>query len=108
MRRDAGQFETDKEKAEILNASFSEIFIKEYTTGAELPCLQSPHIPIPTKKIQLSEKTILCKMQLLDVHKPWGPDDLHPKLIKECSSEICYPLVKILNKQLKSGDIPND
>ena len=34
--------------------------------------------------------------------------DLHPKLIKECSSEIYYPLVKIFTKSLNSGDILND
>ena len=89
MRTDAGEFETDKEKAEILNASFSKLFIKEDTTGAQLLCLQSPNIPIPMEKIHLSKETILCKMQLLDVHKAWGSDDLHPKLIKECSSEVC-------------------
>ena len=94
---DAGEFETDKEKAEILNASSFEVFIKQDTTGAQLSCLQSTNIPIPMEKTHISEETILCKMQLLGVHKAWGHDDLHPKFIEECYSEICYPLVKIFN-----------
>ena len=69
LRTDAGEFETDKKKAEILHASFSEVFIKEDTTGAQLPCLQSTDIPIPIEKIHINEETILCKMQLLDGHK---------------------------------------
>ena len=54
------------------------------------------------------KKPYLRKMQLLEVHKARRPDDLHLKLIKECSSEISHPFVKIFNKSLNSGDIPND
>ena len=59
-------------------------------------------------KININEDLIFNKSKQLDLHKAWVPDDLHPKLIRECSSEICYPLKMIFKKSLNDGEIPQD
>ena len=37
----------------------------------------------------------------------WGPDNVHPKLLKECACQVLTPLKEIFNESLKSGDLPN-
>ena len=105
-RTDAGEFETDKEKAQSLNESFSKVFTNEDTTGSHLHNLKTAVINVPIDKINISkEKTIVNRIQRLDLHKAWGPDDLHPKLIEKCSSEISCFLKMTFNESLNDGEI---
>ena len=44
----------------------------------------------------------------LKVDKSLGPDDLHPRVLKEVALEIVDPLVVIFQKPLDSGLVPTD
>ena len=37
-----------------------------------------------------------------------GPDNLHPKFLKECASVLAEPLTIMFNKSLKTGNLPED
>ena len=44
----------------------------------------------------------------LDVSKSPGPDNLHPKLLKETSCQIALPLKIIFDKTLSLGKLPTE
>ena len=43
----------------------------------------------------------------LDVTKAMGPDDLSPRILKECADVLSPSLCDILNKSLSSGSVPS-
>ena len=94
----------DIDKAQILNETFSKVFVTEDDTN--LPLLQTNKIQVPMNKIEITEEQIAIKALLLDEHKAWGPDDIHPKILKECISQLKYPLQQLFMKSLSTGEIP--
>ena len=92
---------SDKEKADILQNQFTSVFTKE--PDGDLPDFESratnyiSDIAITTKMV---EKKILS----LDVNKACGPDEIHPRLIKELVNEVTSPLAALFNKSLCEGN----
>lgn len=43
----------------------------------------------------------------LDPSKSLGTDNVHPRVLKECSETLCIPLSLIFNKFFKSGELPS-
>ena len=41
-------------------------------------------------------------------NKSQGPDEIHPRLLKELSSVIAEPLAKLFQNSLVQGVVPND
>ena len=50
--------------------------------------------------VDISENVILKAISKLKPSKSQGPDNLHPKLIKECSHQMLTPLKEIFSKSL--------
>ena len=50
--------------------------------------------------VDISENVILKAISKLKPSKSQGPDNLHPKLIKECSHQLLTPLKEIFLKSL--------
>ena len=44
----------------------------------------------------------------LNKSKSPGPDNIHPRILKELAHEISYPLTKLFNASMKHGQIPKD
>ena len=95
---------SDKEKAEVLSNFFSSVFTHE----------DLQDIPTPDKKsfknwlktITISKEKIKKKLLQLKISKSQGPDELHPRLLKELTDEISAPLEAIFIQSLKEGKTP--
>ena len=70
-------------KPKHLTMLFLTVFVKKDCTY--LPCLEEIDVNIPMEEITVDEELIVHKIKLLNEHKAWGPDDVHPKLLKECT-----------------------
>ena len=57
---------------------------------------------------EISEREELELLWKTDEYKAIGPDDLHPKFLKECASVLSKPLSMLFNKIIKTGNLPND
>ena len=55
--------------------------------------------------INITESDVVDLLNILDISKAIGPDDISPRILK---SILKYPLCKIFNISLRSGDFPSD
>ncbi|CAM5151441.1 unnamed protein product [Natator depressus] len=49
-----------------------------------------------------------AKLEQLNGTKSGGPDNLHPRILKELAHEIASPLARIFNESVNSGVVPYD
>ncbi|CAM5095592.1 unnamed protein product, partial [Natator depressus] len=47
-------------------------------------------------------------LEKLDVHKSMGPDELHPRVLKELADVIAEPLAIIFENSWRTGEVPDD
>ncbi|KFP82914.1 hypothetical protein N311_02823, partial [Apaloderma vittatum] len=47
-------------------------------------------------------------LENLKVHKSVGPDEIHPRALKELAAEVAVPLTIISERSWQSGEVPTD
>ncbi|MEW8548552.1 MAG: reverse transcriptase domain-containing protein [Candidatus Thiodiazotropha sp.] len=93
-----------QEKAEVLNQYFASVFEKE---GPEaLPEFHDRTFTESLDTININENLVGKAVDKLKPSKSQGPDNIHPKLIKECKNSIVPPLTIIFEKSLKETELP--
>ena len=96
---------TDKEKALLLCQQFNSVFTEEVSTQS----LSADHVLLNShlSNITITAKQVNEILKNLKVTKAAGPDNIHPRLLKESSEVITRPLEIIFNKSVQQGAIPN-
>ena len=92
--------ESDTDKAEVLQNHFSSVFTDEPVGPIPGPKMQSYETPLDA--MHITEDQILKKLKKINTAKSPGPDQLHPKLLKELADVLAKQLSKVLN-QIKTG-----
>ena len=115
----------DEETAEELNHFFKSVFTTENDKDAinlnyfmktfvdpehPSPFEQSKeNIPFPTstlEEINVSLDDVYEILKGLNPNKSAGEDGMHPRVLKECASELVYPIHKLFCMSLSSGTLP--
>ena len=91
-------------KANLLNDFFASVFVKEPT--GPLPVFDLRYNSTPDSKLIVSTDEALRRLKWLSVSKSMGPDNCHPRLLKETAESIKEPLQVIFNKTFKEGTLP--
>ena len=94
----------DKDKAETLAEFFGSVFTKE--SEENMPNLEPSVYGTKSDDRPFTEADILKVLKELNPAKAPGPDDMHPKFLKEVADLICKPLEIIFNKSFKEGKVP--
>ncbi|CAM4495102.1 unnamed protein product [Caretta caretta] len=95
----------DVEKANVLNAFFASVFTNKVSS-------QTAALGITTWVIDgqpsVEKEVVRDYLEKLDVHKSMGPDELHPRVLKELAAVIAEPLAIIFENSWRTGEVPDD
>uniref|UniRef100_A0A8C3F2F9 Reverse transcriptase domain-containing protein n=1 Tax=Chrysemys picta bellii TaxID=8478 RepID=A0A8C3F2F9_CHRPI len=89
--------------AQYLNEYFASAFNK-----ANEGLRNSGSVTEGNKGGEITVSEVEAKLEHLNGTKSGGPDDLHPRILKELAREIAGPLAIIFNESLNSGVVPLD
>ena len=98
--------DSDENKVDLLNSFFTSVFTKE-----DLSNMPTFHDRIKQKEsfltnIDFSKEDVKKILHSLDISKSPGPDNFHPRILKELSNELSEPLFLLFSKSLIDGVLP--
>lgn len=94
-----------KSKANILNQQFQNAF----TPVTEDPIPDKGHQKYPQMPdINITNTGVTKLLKNINIHKAAGPDQIHGRILKECSSSITPILQILFQTSLDTGKIPDD
>ena len=88
----------DRANAAILNDFFVGVFTTENTSC--IPQLAMHHTGNLLEDITISRSIIEQKLQALQTTSSPGPDDIHPRVLKELSQKVSLPLALLYRRSI--------
>ena len=103
-RNGRGLAESDFEKAGEFNGQFTDVFTK--TEHSQVPLLnrKAPFM----EDIVVSKEGVTKLLKGLNPSKALGPDELHPRVLKELASELGPVFAHLFQQSIDSGEIPKE
>ncbi|XP_073533228.1 acid-sensing ion channel 1C-like isoform X2 [Phyllobates terribilis] len=83
----------------------SNFSVKENVTSTDLHC---PFKGIEESKLSVNRKIVREYLANINEFKSPGPDELHPRVLKEIVEEILEPLSIIFENSWRTGEVPED
>ena len=93
-------------KANLLNTFFASVFTREDRVGQ--PSLSTRAITSHLSDILISPDAVAGKLLSLSPSSAPGPDDLHPRILREASQSLAVPLAHLFRRSLDTGRVPRD
>ena len=95
----------DMEIAESMNTYFSSVFTDE--TYDNFPTVNRI-LNEELTDVQCTIEEVERHLKTLNVCKSSGPDNIPPRILKECASQLAPSLANLFNKSFSSGMLPQD
>ena len=100
-RNSSGLAESETEQ---FNGQFTDVFSK--TAENEVPLLEKSAPPM--SDIHISNEGVIKMMKGLNPSKALGPDELHPRVLKELTAELGPVFAQLFQQSLDMGEIPKE
>ena len=94
----------DQEKSDLFADYFDSVFTKE-PDGA-MPNFEKRNFEDELCDIDITEDMVLKKFKKLKINKSPGPDQMHPRVLKEISLSILKPVTKIFQTSIRTKTVP--
>ncbi|KAK4818859.1 LOW QUALITY PROTEIN: hypothetical protein QYF61_020078 [Mycteria americana] len=98
----------DEEKAEAFNASFASVFNNTDRPWAAWSPESEDHGCENSDFPFVDTEMVRDQLYQLNVHKPRGPDRIHPRVLKEVVDVMAGPRLIIYQRSWESGKVPAD
>ena len=95
----------DKDKADVFVSYFSSVFTEEPKNDT-MPHFEGRDFETKLSSIEINEDLVLKKLKKLKVNKSPGPDQMHPRVLKEISLSIVKPVTMIFRTSLRTSTVP--
>ena len=99
-----GVAQSDLEKAEEFNDQFTDVFSKNEHTQVPLLDRSAPFM----NDIAVSKDGVIKLLKGLNPSKALGPDELHPRVLKELATELGPVLAHLFQQSIDTGEIPKE
>ena len=96
--------QSDLEKAEKFNGEFTDVFNKNEHTQVPLLNRSAPFM----NDIAVSKDGVIKLLKGLNPSKAFGPDELHPRVVKELATELGLVFAHLFQQSIDTGEIPKE
>ena len=100
-RQGGGLAQSDFEKASEFNGQFTDVFTKTEHSQVQLLDRSGPFI----KDIAVTKEGVTKLLKCLNPPKALGPDELHPRGLKELATELGPVFVHLFQQSIDKGEI---
>ena len=98
---------TQKEQADALAAQFASVMVSE--PDGDIPTIPDKELLTPPlSSINITEDMVLKKLKNLDATKSPGPDQIHPRVLKETATAIAPALTILYRNVLSKKKVPDE
>ena len=99
-----GVAQSDFEKAEEFNGQFTDVFNKNEHTQVPLLDRSAPFM----NDIAVSKDGVIKLLKGLNPSKALGPDELHPRVLKELATELGPVFAHLFQQSIDTDEIPKE
>jgi len=103
LTKDGTRVTSAMDKANMLN-NFFNVFTHEEMN--HFPSALNLKTTEALDNIVFTEADVLSLLRKLNVRKSPGPDNIHPRVLKECADELVSPLYTLFRASLSAGELP--
>ena len=101
-----GYSANDEEKADILIQQYYNTCTTEDISN--MPDVEPRKmISSAMSDIEITEQEVYKKLVTLKIDKSPGPDEIHPRLLKEMAEELSGPLTILFNQSIRDSELPS-
>ena len=103
-RNGSGIAQSEFEKAEKFNGQFSDVFTKS----------EYKQVPLMDRSVPFMHDIVVTKdgvtklLKGLNPSKALGPDELHPRVLKELAMELGPVFAHLFQQSIDTGEIPKE
>ena len=96
--------QSESEKAAEFNGQFTDVFTKSEYSQVPLLDRSAPFM----EDIVVTKEEVTKLLKGLNPSKALGPDELHPRVLKELATELGPIFALLFQQSIDSGDIPKE